>query len=68
MMAKPKSRPAIWAEMSGDEAAALVRAIERAIDPITKAGNHLDVKRFKALRLVLSNALDGHVTEAEVEP
>jgi hypothetical protein len=54
--------------MSGDEAAALVRAIERAVDPITKAGNHLDVKRFKALRLVLSNALDGHETEAEVEP
>lgn len=68
MIVRPKSPPAILVELSAEEAAAICRAIERATDPIRKAGNVLDLQRLGALHDGLDFALRGSTHEERVEP
>jgi hypothetical protein len=68
MIVRPKSPPTIVVELSSEEAAAIGRAIERAIAPIRAAGNTLDIQRLGALRDGIDFALRGSVHHEQVEP
>ena len=66
MIARPKLSPSVVVTLSKSEAEALVGALLRAIDPITAAGNMLDVSRLNTLRGGLEVALTGVTHREEV--
>lgn len=69
MIVRPKTPPTVVVELSAEEAAAIVRAIGRAEEPIRAAGNHgVELQRLGALREGLMVALRGAVHHEEVKP